>query len=376
MKMKQVEYIGLNSLDCLWDLVDEMKVQRIFLVASKSAFKGSKFKEILNDLKKSKKIESVYIFSDFENNPKCEDVIEGVKLFKEGNWDAIISYGGGSTIDVAKLIKYFSCIKDDVHAELFPVQEVPHVAIPTTCGTGAEATHFAVMYCNGEKHSIESGDILPEYVVIDPMVLVTLPDRALASSIVDSLAQGIESYWSINSTDESKVYSMKCILLVMENYLKAFRERDIDSLSKLAKASNFSGKAINIAKTTAAHAMSYVLTSKYGIPHGQAVMILLPHVYEFNAQIKGEICDPRGKEYVEKVIRELNELLCVRSPEEAKAKLKDIMTSLNLETRLSEITSLKIDIQDLASSVNLERLKNNPIKIDKYSSELIYQYIV
>ena len=376
MKMKQVEYIGLNSLDCLWDLVDEMKVQRIFLVASKSAFRGSKFKEILVDLKVSGKIKDIYVFSDFENNPKYEDVIEGVKLFKEGNWDAIVSYGGGSTIDVAKLIKYFSCIKDDVHAELLPVQKVPHVAIPTTCGTGAEATHFAVMYYNGEKHSIESRDIFPEYVVIDPRVLITLPDRALASSIVDSLAQGIESYWSINSTDESKVYSMKCILLVMENYLKAFRERDIDSLSKLAKASNFSGKAINIAKTTAAHAMSYVLTGKYGIPHGQAVMILLPHVYEFNAQIKGEISDPRGKEYVEKVIRELNELLGVRSPKEAKVKLTDIMTSLNLETRLSEITSLKIDIQELASSVNLERLKNNPIKIDKYSSELIYQYII
>ena len=246
------------------------------------------------------------------------------------------------------------------------------MAIPTTCGTGAEATHFAVMYCNGEKHSIESGDILPEYVVIDPMVLVTLPDRALESSIVDSLAQGIESYWSINSTDESRVYSMKCISLVMENYLKAFRERDIDSLSKLAKASNFSGKAINIAKTTAAHAMSYVLTSKYGIPHGQAVMILLPHVYEFNAQIKGEICDPRGKEYVEKVIRELNELLGVQSSKEAKAKLIDIMTSLNLETRLSEITSLKIDIQELASSVNLERLKNNPIRLDETSISAIY----
>jgi len=99
-------------------------------------------------------------------------------------------------------------------------------------------------------------------------------------------------------------------------------------------------------------------------------------VYEFNAQIKGEISDPRGKEYVEKVIRELNELLGVQSSKEAKAKLTDIMTSLNLETRLSEITSLKIDIQELASSVNLERLKNNPIKIDKYSSELIYQYII
>ena len=89
----------------------------------------------------------------------------------------------------------------------------------------------------------------------------------------------------------------------METFLKAFRKRNIDNLTNLAKASNFSGKAINIAKTTAAHAMSYVLTGKYGIPHGQAVMILLPHVYEFNAQIKGELCDPRGKEYVEVVFQ-------------------------------------------------------------------------
>ncbi|HHX37119.1 MAG TPA: phosphonoacetaldehyde reductase, partial [Clostridiaceae bacterium] len=289
--MKQVEHIGLNSIERIGDLIDGMKIGRIFLVASKSAFRGSKFEEILIGFKKSGKITDIYIFSDFENNPKYEDVMEGVRHFKEGSWDVIISYGGGSTIDVAKLIKYFSCIKDIKNADLSPAQDIPHLAIPTTCGTGAEATHFAVMYYDGEKHSIESSDILPEYVVIDPSVFVTLPDRALASSIADSLAQGIESYWSINATDESKVYSMKCITLVMKNYLRAFRERDIDSLSELAKASNFSGKAINIAKTTAAHAMSYVLTSKYGIPHGQAVMILLPHVYEFNAEIRGEIND-------------------------------------------------------------------------------------
>ncbi len=386
--MRQIEYIGLNSTESIIHIIEKENIKKPFVVISESAFKGSKLEEILRSLLKLGKIEDIYIFSDFENNPKYEDIIKGLELFERNRYDVIISYGGGSSIDVAKLIKYFSCIdnKNDKERNLLLIKgisnnnstqkSIPHIAIPTTCGSGAEATQFAVLYYQNRKYSVEHQALLPEYVIIDPYVLIKLPDKVLASSIMDSLAQGIESYWSINSNEESQVYSKKCIELVMQNYLKAFEERDVNSLYNLSKASNFSGKAINIAKTTAPHAMSYVLTSKYNIPHGQAVMIILPFVYEFNAEMEGELNEKRGKDHLKKVFEELNSLLYVSSSKEAKEKLINMMTKLNLKTKLSEITDGEINVKELINSVNFERLKNNPLKFGKTEIETIYSCII
>lgn len=388
MKMRQIEYIGLNSTESIIHIIEKENIKKPFVVISESAFKGSELEEILRSLLKLGKIEDIYFFSDFENNPKYEDIIKGLELFKKNRYDVIISYGGGSSIDVAKLIKYFSCIdnKNDKGRNLLLIKgisnnnstqkSIPHIAIPTTCGSGAEATQFAVLYYQNRKYSVEHQALLPEYVIIDPYVLIKLPDKVLASSIMDSLAQGIESYWSINSNEESQVYSKKCIELVMQNYLKAFEERDVNSLYNLSKASNFSGKAINIAKTTAPHAMSYVLTSKYNIPHGQAVMIILPFVYEFNAKMEGELNEKRGKDHLKKVFEELNSLLYVSSSKEAKEKLINMMTKLNLKTKLSEITDEEINVKELIHSINLERLKNNPLKLGKTEIEIIYSCII
>lgn len=386
--MRQIEYIGLNSTESIINIIEKENIKKPFVVISESAFKRSKLEEILRGLLKLGKIEDIYIFSDFENNPKYEDIIKGLELFERNRYDVIISYGGGSSIDVSKLIKYFSCMdnKNDKERNLLLIKgisnnnstqkSIPHIAIPTTCGSGAEATQFAVLYYQNRKYSVEHQAMLPEYVIIDPYVLVKLPDKVLASSIMDSLAQGIESYWSINSNEESQVYSKKCIELVMQNYLKAFEERDVNSLYNLSKASNFSGKAINIAKTTAPHAMSYVLTSKYNIPHGQAVMIILPFVYEFNAKMEGELNEKRGKDHLKKVFEELNSLLYVSSSKEAKEKLINMMTKLNLKTKLSEITDEEINVKELINSINLERLKNNPLILGKTEIETIYSCII
>ena len=102
-------------------------------------------------------------FSSFTPNPRYEDVKSGVDIFKKNNCNFIVAIGGGTSIDVAKCIKYHSLI------------DIPIIAIPTTSGTGSEATHFAVIYINGEKQSIADDKLLPEYVVLQPYMLRTLP---------------------------------------------------------------------------------------------------------------------------------------------------------------------------------------------------------
>jgi len=382
--MNQIEYMGLNSVKEIEKIIKIENMKKIFLVISNSAYKDSSLKNLLKKLVEKNEIEKITIFSEFQNNPKYEDILKGIDLFEKENHDGIISFGGGSTIDVAKLIHFFANQNIGIKEFLFNKEKikneiidkkVKHISIPTTCGTGSEATHFAVMYYNNKKYSVADERILPDYSIVDAEILKKLPDRVLASSIMDALSHGIESYWSINSTDESKEYSRKCIKLILENYKKGYKERDKKSLDKLAKAAHLSGKAINITKTTAPHAMSYILTSKYKIQHGHAVMMLLPYIYEFNSEKNEELNDNRGKDYLNKIFRELNSLINVENSKQAKTKFFNIMKELNLETSLSLKTDKKINIEDMTKSVNIERLKNNPLKIKKKDIMNIYNYL-
>ncbi|MCL1855754.1 MAG: iron-containing alcohol dehydrogenase, partial [Clostridia bacterium] len=130
-------------------------------------------------------------FSGFSSNPRYEDVQAGVEAFAEGMCDCIIAIGGGSCIDTAKSIKYFSSA------------ECPIMAVPTTAGTGSEATHFAVLYRGGEKQSVADERLLPEFVVLQPSLLKTLPVYLKKCTMLDALCQAIESWWSKKATPES-----------------------------------------------------------------------------------------------------------------------------------------------------------------------------
>ena len=155
------------------------------------------------------------------------------------------------------------------------------IAIPTTSGSGSEATHFAVVYVGGEKFSVAHPIyMLPNVVVLNPSLTYSMDSYQTALSGVDAFAQAMESYWSVNSTEESKKYSIEALELIIEHLPLAVNYND-NSRDIMLHAANLAGKAINIAKTSGAHAISYVLTSKFNIPHGQAVALTLPAWYDF-----------------------------------------------------------------------------------------------
>lgn len=376
--MNQKIFNGFNSIKKINEIISEENIKKIFIVMSKVAYENSEFEKIIIELNNKEKIKTEY-FYEFSPNPTYEDMIKGLEIFEQDRYDCIISFGGGSTIDMAKLMNYFAFenmsfetyLKDK---KIKKEKLIKHISIPTTCGTGSEATHFAVLYYNKIKFSIADLKLIPDIIILDSQFLKKLPDYVLASSVMDSLAQGIESYWSVNSTEESKNYSKLCINLVLENYFEAFKTRNEQSLQSLLEASHYSGKAINITKTTAPHAMSYVLTSKYNIAHGHAVMMLLPYIYEYNSNLENSINDNRGLEYLKTVFEELNNLLKVNSSIEAKNKLIGIMKELNLECKINKNTK-NIDILKLAESVNEERLNNNPINFIKTDVIKIYKII-
>jgi len=282
-------------------------------------------------------------FSDFKPNPLIEDVKAGMKVLRKNKCDFILAIGGGSSIDTAKGIKYYN------HVDL------PFMAIPTTSGTGSEATHFAVIYKNGEKHSIADARLLPDYVVLLPETLKTLPLYQKKCTMLDALCQAIESWWSRKATPESIDYSKEAIKLIIDNMDSYLRNEDEGNKHMLI-ASNLAGKAINITTTTAPHAMSYKMTSLYGLPHGHAVALCLPKVW-WHMKGYDEIAHALGKKNFNEAVLFLERLL----------QMLEIFRPGNIGFD---------DIDTLTDAVNTQRLHNHPMRLDKDAIKDLYKNIL
>ena len=216
-------------------------------------------------------------FNDFQPNPLYESVVKGVEVYHKEDCDSIIAVGGGSAMDVAKCIKLYSNLPGDgangawLKADAVP-NDIPFLAIPTTAGTGSEATRYAVVYYEGAKQSVTSESFIPKTVLMDPDVLKTLPMYQKKSTMCDALCHAIESFWSVNSTDESKEYSKAAIHGVIDN-MDGYLNNTEDGRSGMLRAANIAGKAINITQTTAGHAMCYKITSLFKCAHGHAAIL-------------------------------------------------------------------------------------------------------
>lgn len=322
-------------------------------------------------------------FSDFSPNPIYEDVCKGIDLFQITKCDTLLAVGGGSAIDVAKCIKLAVLAKEGNDAILPPLvntrvecdgSKLPFIAIPTTAGTGSESTHNAVMYYEGAKQTVTNDGVLPDYAILEPSVLRTLPLYQKKCTMMDALCQGIESWWSVNSTEESYEYSRKAIELIMANWRNYIFENDDEAASQIMLGANYGGRAINITATTAAHAMSYKITSLYKLPHGHAVAVCLPEIWEYMIDHMDKCLDKRGKEYLDGIFSNIAAAMGANTPSKAIAVFRDMMLQMELSNPVSE--HLPSDILLLTSSVNPVRLKNSPIGLSADAIKLLYNQIV
>ena len=290
-------------------------------------------------------------FQDFTPNPDWESAEKAARLFRESGCDCVVGLGGGSAMDVAKCVK------------LWAGGEAPLIAIPTTAGTGSEATHFAVVYRDGEKVSVADERCLPDIVLFEPALLETLPEYHRQSSMLDALCHGMESFWSVKATEESRKYAVQAIQGVLKN-MDAYLNNRPEGNAGMQQAAYLAGKAINITQTTAGHAMCYKLTTRYGIAHGHAAalcdMALWPYMHERSGpELHNTFC-------------ELAKALGCDSVEEAIHKFRSIVLSLGLGVPASSPGDYKM----LRSSVNAERLKNNPIPLNEGEIDRLYHQIL
>ncbi|MCD4679570.1 MAG: phosphonoacetaldehyde reductase, partial [Bacteroidales bacterium] len=349
-----------GAITDLEKLIDINNISRIFLVTGKKSYDASGARKSIDELFYSSTIDH---YSDFHVNPVLEEILTGVELFKKNSYDLIVAVGGGTAIDIAKAIRFFAKQSADPLAILHgkenitPVFDPPLLAIPTTAGSGSEATHFAVIYHNKHKYSLAHQTIMPQYSCIDGDLTYSLPAKIAAFTGMDALCQAIESFWSVDSTEKSRSYSEKAIQLIKSDLVNSVFTADPDSRMKIAEAAHYAGQAINITKTTGAHAFSYYLTSKKNIPHGQAVSLLIDKFLLFNSQSTNkDISDKRGSAYLLDMFKKLYKLLGEETALDAAAFLVSLRSSLNLDTPLSIQLKTETERNDFFASVNVERL--------------------
>lgn len=351
--------------------LEENSIKHIFLVCDGS-LQFLKISEYFRSLKDRTGVE-VTFFSDFRPNPLYESVVEGVKLFCEKKCDAIFAVGGGSAIDVAKCVKLYSNMdhtQNYLKQKVVP-NDVQLLAIPTTAGTGSEATRYAVIYFEGIKQSVTDYSIIPSTVVIDVSVLTTLPVYQKKATMMDALCHAIESFWSVNSNEKSRVYSKQAIEMLLEN-MDAYLTGDNSKNGIMLKAANIAGKAINITQTTAGHAMCYKLTSLYGIAHGHAAAVCVAKLWPYMVDNLDKCVDPRGQGYLMEIFNDIASAMGCATVQSAIVKFQKIVDVLGLTVPEMKEES---DFEKLNTSINLDRLKNNPVNLDEEAINRIYHEV-
>lgn len=285
-------------------------------------------------------------------NVNDAEVTEAREKFIKSNATAILAIGGGSVIDLAKMI-IWEAVQEELVKPLL-------AAVPTTTGSGSEATQFAVLYENNKKKSISHPALLPDIVVLEPRLLKSLTSYQAAASGMDALSQAVESWWSRAATDGSRELAGAAITLWNRFFIESLQSGSSTAREKMQQAAYKAGQAINYTRTTGPHALSYYLTAAYNIPHGQAVSLFLPLFFLYNQPDK-----------------DLNKFFGVKSNEETMLFIRDKMKKAGLAVSLAELGIRKEKIiNQLLEEVNEERFSNNPVSFNyALLKKMIIQYL-
>lgn len=371
-KTPSIVYLHEGALGKFARIIEECSARRILFVVDDAAYIACGAEATLEP---ALRLRAVSRFSGFELNPKIKDVEHGIEQARGHEPELVIALGGGTAIDLAKLIASLSVqqnsARDIVQGQAKICQAGPPlIAIPTTSGTGSEATHFAVVYIDDDKHSVAHESLLPHYAIVDPCLTYSLPPAITAATGLDAFCQSIESIWAVGATDQSIAFATQAARHAIEHLVPATRTPTPEARLGMSRASHLAGKAINISKTTAPHALSYSITSRHHIPHGIAVALTLSRLLAYNAGVTdGDCVDPRGAEHVRRRVQVIVELILAPiakagiTPNVAAAceRIQDLLAEIGCPNSLAQVgINQPEQLQPIINSVNTERMSNNP----------------
>jgi len=367
--------VGYSKSKQMIKIIKEMGIKRLLIVADHNLIKNRIIDDLFNILDNEKI--NYQVFDDVKQEPTIDEIDQAIQELKVLlNYDGVVGIGGGSTIDVAKLLAVSGningSIKEYVGTNLIVKQGIPMIMIPTTSGTGAEATPNAIVKDEQEKvkKGIVSPFLIPDVVILDPALTQSLPAKITAETGIDAFTHAIECFIGKKSNPVSDLFCLGSIKLVMENLFSAVKNgQDKKARYNMILASFYGGVAIANSGTGGVHALAYPLGGKYNISHGLSNALLLNTVMEFNvnkvtekfieiARFIGLENKYTNKETI--VLTMLN-------------KIKDLVNNVGISPETFKFSKTEID--DLANSAMTQErlLQNNPRPISLDDAKNIYQ---
>ena len=345
------------------EILRAMEARRALIVCGATSFHASGADQIIEGIKDHVELT---MWNDFEANTSLDDLCTGLQVMHEFDPDVIVGVGGGSAMDMAKLLVAYSDESGDIadricSSDLISEADKKLVLVPTTSGSGSEATHFAVVYIGDTKFSVAGDGLYADEIVLDPQLVVSGSKYQRATSGIDAVCQAIESLWARAATTTSQRYARRALGLLLPSIRSFVSTGDAESAARMSIGSHLSGRAIDISKTTGAHALSYFATKRFGIAHGNAVALTLPQFILFHSDenpAKDESIQLRMA--LESVMRVFHS----SSPVELASDLQHLLAEIDLITSLQGIIPRSDQlIQEWTESVNQDRLKNNPAEL-------------
>ena len=371
---------GAGSIKQIKDVVSDFGAKNIVIITDQGVWKTGlvdKPKQILE----SAGIH-VHVINDTPPEPSVEQVNA---IFTQANKFAcqmIIGIGGGSSMDTAKLVSLLLTNKinlDDLVKGKAKItyRGVPTLMIPTTAGTGSEATPNAIVLVPEEdlKVGIVSDKMVSDCVILDPEMTTGLPKHITANTGMDALCHAMECYISKKANPFSDTFALKAVSLISRSIRTAYNDgENLAAREDMLLGATFGGISIATSSTTAVHALSYPLGGKYHIPHGLSNAILLPSVMEFNL----DVCEDKFKDIAVAMGLDVTNCTTRQAAEKMIANLYSMIKDMHVTCDLREkgINEKVLDeLIDAASKVT-RLLDNNPKVVTKDDMRTIYKKLL
>jgi len=372
---KKVE-IGFSKSNEIASLIKEMGSKRVLIVIDWTIKKIGIADHIFISLK-HKNI-SYEIFDAIKNEPTIFEINEAINKLKVPlNFDVIVGIGGGSTIDIAKLLAVSASIegsiKNYIGTNLIDKPGIPMIMIPTTSGTGAEATPNAIVKDKKEgwKKGVVSPYLIPDLVILDPDLTISLPPNVTAETGIDAFTHAIECFICNKSNVISDLFALESIRLISDNLYNAVNNGDNKvSRYNMALASFYGGVAITNSGTGGVHALAYPLGGTYGMSHGLSNSILLAEVMEFNA----EAVSDKFVKVAETMGIDTNGLSEEQITKSALDKIRKLVNDVGISIEGFEVSEKGLDnLATLTISEQQQLIMNNPRPITYKIAREIYK---
>ncbi|MFI4874185.1 MAG: iron-containing alcohol dehydrogenase [Blastopirellula sp. JB062] len=364
---------GPGVVDRLGDLAVELGARRVLTVSDPGVVLAGHSQTGLDSLNAAGV--TAILFDGVQENPTTANVDAGVAIAKEHDVDLIVGLGGGSAMDCAKGINFLLTnggrMQDYWGVGKARQEMLPMIAVPTTAGTGSETQSFALI-SDAETHvKMACGDPKAscKIALLDPELTITQPQRVTALTGIDAIAHALETFVTRRRNSCSLAFSRGAWRMLASNYAQALTDpTNLEARGGMQLGACFAGLAIENSMLGAAHALANPLTAKFGVVHGQAVAVMLPHVIRYNSQLVGDW---------------YRELLQVDVPIEGfpsgdhPAALADFVTQLVSQADLAtELTSLGVDPAS-TTELGVEAAKQwtgtfNPREVDPQSLKSLY----